>query len=253
VPGHVFGGWRIVAPLGRGGTAEVWRAVAADGREAALKLPIPALERRAGAADLLRREHELLRAVASEHIVASLGLVRHAGGTALALELLPHGDLVPLLGSPAKQWLRPLRAVVAAVAQLHRHGVAHGDLKARNVLFAADGTARLIDLTAARALHSRAVATTAAYSLPRHNETRGGEADCFALAALLYELVTGRSPYGSDGPQELGEAPPAVTASGPRGTRLAAAAVAALRAGGRLSQGVSYFEDVLESVEALPD
>ena len=39
--GEILGTWRAVEGLGRGGTAEVWRGVAPDGREAALKLLKP--------------------------------------------------------------------------------------------------------------------------------------------------------------------------------------------------------------------
>ena len=52
-----LGNWRAVELLGSGGTAEVWRAVAPDGREAALKLAKRELRRHPGANALLRREH----------------------------------------------------------------------------------------------------------------------------------------------------------------------------------------------------
>ena len=160
------GGWRVVALCGRGGTAEVWRAVARDGREAALKTLKPELQQRADACARLRGEFAVLQAVASPALVAPLELVELDDGPALALEYLPNGDLVSLLGAPARHWLPALRAVVAALTELHAYGVAHGDLKARNVLFARDQSARVIDLTAARAVDAPAARSTAAYSLP---------------------------------------------------------------------------------------
>ena len=51
-----LGTWRAVELLGSGGTAEVWRAVAPDGREAALKLVKRELRRHPGANALLRRD-----------------------------------------------------------------------------------------------------------------------------------------------------------------------------------------------------
>ena len=247
--GESLGTWHVLAPLGRGGTAEVWHAVGSDGREAALKLAKRELRRHAAANALIRREHAVLSTVASPHLVEPYELVDHDGAAVLVLEYLPHGDLVPLLGAPLQQWLPAFRAVVGALADLERHGLAHGDVKARNVLFAADGSARLADLTSARPLDAPSVVTTAAHSLPVHSGARARDADCFALAALLFELLTGGLPYGVGGVSDGGAELPEVSAV-PGTETLFAAAAAALRAHGRV-QGLSYFTDALESVRPL--
>ena len=245
--GERLGDWRAVARLGRGGTAEVWHAVASDGREAALKLVKQALRGHAAANALLRHEHAVLRKVASPHLVEPYALIEADDVAVLALEYLPHGDLVPLLGAPPRQWLPAFGAVMAALVDLERHGMAHGDVKARNVLFAADGTARLIDLTSARALDAPAAVTTAAYRPPAGSRVSARDADCFALGVLLFELVTARLPYGVAGATDGGlEPPPAAVRHAEAGPLLAAAAHV-LRAGGRV-EGLSYFTDVIESV-----
>jgi serine/threonine protein kinase len=247
--GATLGRWRIGALLGSGGSAEVWHAVATDGREAALKLPKREWRQKAAAHALLRREHELLLQLASPHLVEQYELIEHDGGVALALEYLPYGDLVPLLGAPVPAWLPAFRAVVGALGELERHGLAHGDVKARNVLFAADGTARLADLTSARPLDAPAVATTAAYGLPEGERASARQADCFALATLLYELITARLPYGPDG--GFGRAPlPLPAQPDAAAAPLLAAAVAALQSRGRVA-GLSHFVDVIESVHSV--
>jgi serine/threonine protein kinase len=246
--GATLGRWQVDAPLGSGGSAEVWHAVAPDGREAALKLPKLEWRQQPAAGELLRREHELLLQIASPHVVEAYELIEHDGVTALALEYLPHGDLVPLLGSPVQAWLPAFRVVVAALGELERHGFAHGDVKARNVLFAADGTARLTDFTAAGPLDAPARVTTAAYGLPDAARASACEADCFALATLLYELVTARLPYGRHGARggaPLRPPPSPDASAGP----LLAAAVAALQARGRVR--LSRFVDVIESVRSV--
>jgi serine/threonine protein kinase len=242
--------WHADALCGRGGTAEVWHAVAPDGREAALKRLKSELRRRARLQQQLRREYGLLRAVASPHLVQPLGLIERDDGPEIALEYLPNGDLVSLLGAPTRYWLPAIRSVVAAVAKLHEHGVAHGDLKARNVLFAADGGARLIDLMSARPVDAPAVRATAAYSLPVGTKTTARAADCFALAVLLHELVTARLPYGVDGPTRDCELRVAARPAEPAAARLLAAALAMLEAGGRVPLGLSCLADVIESVGA---
>ncbi len=244
-------GWRALELCGRGGTAEVWRAVATDGRTGVLKRLRPELRRHAAAGELLRREFALLRDAAGVGFVRPLELIECADGPALALEYLPHGDLVSLLGAPSRHWLPALRSVVAALHALHARGVAHGDVKARNVLFAADRSARLIDLTSTQASDAPARPATKAYSLPRGLRASAAEADCFAVAVLVHELVTARLPYGVQGPMDVrdiagGSARP-VDASA---ARLEGAARAMLEAGGGLPQGLSHFADVIESVSA---
>jgi serine/threonine protein kinase len=243
--------WRAVEVCGRGGTAEVWRAVGPQGQTAALKRLKPELRQRPDLVAMLRREYALLRSLASPQLVAPLALVELDDGPAIALEYLPNGDLVSLLGMPTKHWLPAFRDLVFALTGLHGSGVAHGDVKARNVLFAADHTARLIDLTAARAVDEPVVAATAAYRLPAgmHGSARAG--DCFALAALLFELTTARLPYGPEGAVRVREICPVARPAEPAARRLHGAAVAMLEAGGSLPQGLSYFADVIESVSAV--
>ncbi len=242
------GRWRLVELLGRGGSAEVWLAVDDSGREAALKLLRAELRAQSAAHDLIRREFDTLERVAHPHVVHALGVFEHAGADALALEFLPGGDLVSLLGEHPRSWLDAVRAVLEAMLHLHAHGIAHCDLKARHVLFAADGSVRIVDFSAARALDDvlRRGATTRAYE-PATPTRTARDSDCFAFAALLYELVAGRLPYGTQGPTSMGQRPTRGVAPDAVVGSLVAVAVAALEAGGQLKEGLSTFTDVIES------
>jgi serine/threonine protein kinase len=239
--GDDVGGWQLRELLGRGGSACVWHAVDGAGRVAALKIP------NADAADLLRHEHSLLAAFRHPNIVATFGIVSSDDRAALALEYLPGGDLVALTGGPPQHWLPALRDVWAALRGLHARGYAHCDVKARNVLFDTDDGARLIDFAAARPLDAplrRSIATAAC--TPAGASTSGRSADCFALAALAYELATGHLPYGATGARRHGEAPVAVPTAA-RGAPLLGLAADVLRAGGRVHDGLSVFADGIES------
>jgi serine/threonine protein kinase len=240
-----IGGWRLLEPLGAGGTATVWRATDAAGNEAALKV----LHERAD--DYLRREHDALERFRHRHVVRALGMVEDRRATALALEYLPGGDLVTLLGSDPRHWLGALRDTLTVLQHMHARGFAHCDLKARNVLFAADGGARLVDFASARPLDAglrRRIATAAC--TPAAAVTSGRAADCFAFAVLVHEALTGQLPYGADGMRGEGEPPRAAEAPGPATVPLLAAANEVLLAGGDVAGGLSVFGDVIESASA---
>jgi serine/threonine protein kinase len=237
-----LGPWRLLERLGCGGSATVWRATDAAGSEAALKV----LHERAD--DRLRREHDALRRFQHPRVVRSRGVVGDRRATALALEYLPGGDLVTLLGGDPSHWLGVLRDVLAASRRLHAHGFAHCDLKARNVLFAADGGTRLVDFASVRPLDAtlpRRLATAAC--TPAAAVTNGRAADCFAFAVLVYESLTGWLPYGIGGIRWHGEPPRAAVAPDPATAPLLAAANGVLLAGGELREGLSAFADVIES------
>ena len=245
--GDDFGAWRLCELLGSGGSARVWRAVDAAGRIAALKIP------NAHAVDVVNHEHAVLARGLHAGIVASFGIVPSHDRCALALEYLPGGDLVALAGSPPAHWLRPLRAVLVALRELHAHGYAHCDLKARNVLFASDDSPRLIDFAAARPIDAplrRSIATAACS--PAGPSASGRAADCFAFAALAHELATGRLPYGVTGPRWQGETPHGPAAL--QAASLTGVAADVMRANGRVREGLAVFADGIESAfEACPE
>lgn len=239
--------WRPIELLGRGGTAEVWRVADGAGREAVLKRARKEFLARPGLAAVLVAEYRWLETLKGEPFVAPLGFAEADGEALLALEYLPGGDLVSLLGARAVHWLSPLQTVARALVALHARGAAHADLKARHVLFAADGTARLIDLATVGPLDAPARPGTAAYR-PAGRGVTGLQADAFALAALVFELCFARLPYGPEGQSFEGEEPAALRAGDRCIAKLAATARHELAAGG--SRGLSPLLDVIESVRA---
>lgn len=209
-PGIRIGAYRVVELLGRGGMGEVYRAERADGQfeqQVAIKL----MRREVG--DRPQRFH------AERQILARLdhrniaGL--HDGGVAEDGRLFMVMDLV--LGQPITLWCRAHQstlverlqlfiAVCDAVAYAHRKLVVHRDLKPSNVFVTDDGEVKLLDFGVARLLdqtpneQTRHGALTPGYAAPE--QLTGGQittaTDVYALGMLLFELVTGANPWGSD-------------------------------------------------------
>ena len=240
--GDSVGAWRLCEPLGSGGSASVWRAEGPDGGSVALKFLRPAY------AALARHEHGVLAAVRHPNVVATHGLAAVPSGAALVLDYLPGGDFVALAGGPVARVLEALRGVVAALCATHARGYAHCDVKARNVLFAADDTPRLIDFAAARPLDAplRRDAATAA-ATPVGASSSGRTADAFAFAALVYEALTGVLPYGANGARWVGELPRPVPASSPAVAALLGRATDVLRSGGRAPEALRTLAHDIES------
>jgi len=255
-------GLRLETLLGEGGMSQVWRARTAAGNEVAVKFPKPSLSTTAGAGELVRREFRILHGLSHPHVVSELGLIDVGrGGPVLVTEYLGGGDLVPLAGAHPRHWVLAARDVARALAYIHEVGIVHRDVKARNVLLRHPRHAMLVDF----ALAAQPGATaprgggTVAYQSP---EQRRGAAssvadDVHAFAALCYELLTGRLPFGANPSLEalqrrVSLAVMPETESDPAFRALADLIVEGLDPASECCPGsIHPFLDVLESVTAV--
>lgn len=199
LPGH-----RLDRLLGRGGSGEVWLAWTAGSPPS----PVAIKRVRSGAppdaAVRLRAEAAVLASVDHPNLLRVLDVVADPPGVALVLPYAAGGSLRLLLdqvGSLDPGEVVALLAPVAdALAALHRHGLAHGDLTPDNVLLTGAGEPVVADVGVTRLLGAAAPGTvggTPAYLDPARVAGRadGAAADLFALAVIAYEALTGRLPH----------------------------------------------------------
>jgi serine/threonine protein kinase len=244
-------GIALVEELHVGAFVDVYRGRRAGGADVAVKLT-NVHGRQAGAAALVERERRVLEHIDHPHVVRVLGGAERDGAAVLALEYLPAGDLVPLGGASPRYWSAAALGVASALDSLHRAGVVHGDVKARNVRFDRSGRAKLIDFGSAVPIGRR---LPRGGRTPAHEPLRFAfeharpEQDVYAFAVLLYELVSGRLPFGAE-PARFAEPRP-LDDGGSRGLcAMAARVAAALRARNPTEIGTLLeFADVLESVQ----
>jgi eukaryotic-like serine/threonine-protein kinase len=204
------GQYRIVRLLGQGGFGFVYQAYdALLGEHVALKELIPPL---VGNEAVLRRflaEARATMRLAHDHIVRTHNVFSEGSHYYISMECMAAGSLEDRLKSdgalPVGQALAIATAICSALSYAHRRGIVHCDLKPANILFAADGTAKVADFgiahisgeTATRTWQTPSgfVAGTLPYMSPEQAEgvRHDPRIDVYAAGAVLYRMLTGRT------------------------------------------------------------
>lgn len=214
----------ILAPLGSGGFGAVWRVRDLQlGREVALKMLHPRVARDVAAVARFRREATLAAQLAHPAIVPIFDFEERGGTSWYTMELAEGGsvaDLVKRAGPrPLREVAPQVEFVLEGLAAAHAVGVVHRDLKPENLLIDRYRRWRVADFGIASALGEEVAGNsgTPAFAPPEQllGEAQGPPADVFALAAIVYAVLTGRPPFpGGDGPAVLAAqlaAPPDVS------------------------------------------
>jgi serine/threonine-protein kinase len=207
------GRYRRLRRLGTGGMARV--LLAEDevlGREVAVKqLPSEAPEE---ALRRFRREARLGASLNHPNVVAIYDTVSDEDAVLIVMEFVDGESLAERLQrEPLDQStsLTLLAQIASALDHAHEQGVVHRDVKPSNILIAEDGTAKLADLGIATAVDATAITGsgnvigTLAYIAPERLRGEGGDtaADVYSLAAVAFELLSGRRAHPEKTPDQL--------------------------------------------------
>ncbi|WP_035742579.1 serine/threonine-protein kinase, partial [Parafrankia elaeagni] len=147
-------------------------------------------------------EARMLAKLDHPHVVRVFNYVEAEGLCLVVMELLAGGTLTRRrAGMGPQQACAVGLAVAAALEHAHGRGVLHRDIKADNILFAADGTPKVGDFGIAKLFDGSAtasqVAGTPMYMAPE--QIQGGRltaaTDLYALGVVLYRLLTGSPPF----------------------------------------------------------
>jgi len=226
-PGTRIGAYEVLAPLGRGGMGEVYRARDAKlGRDVAMKV-LPA----AWLADPDRRgrfdrEARTLASLNHPHIGAIYGFEDSGDVRALVLELVEGPTLAERIARgplPVRETMEIAAQIADALDAAHERGIVHRDLKPANVKVTPDGRVKVLDFGLAKlavedgapelsqsptmtVAHTAGgvLLGTAAYMSPE--QARGlvvdKRADIWAFGCVLYEMLTGRAAFARATPTD---------------------------------------------------
>src|SRR4051794_2719606 len=209
------GRYKIVRKLGSGGMADVYLAEDQElGRRIAIKILNDRHANDEQFIERFRREAKNAAALNHPNIVSIYDRGEAEDTYYIAMEYLDGRTLKELVvgrgPAPVNVAVEYARQILSALRFAHRHGIVHRDIKPHNVLVDREGRVKVTDFGIARAGTSQmteagSIVGTAQYLSPE--QARGTEvdqrSDLYSLGVVLYELLTGQTPFDGDTPVEI--------------------------------------------------
>ncbi len=219
--------YELLGIVGEGGMAVTYRARDTSlNREVAVKVLRTQFVGDAEFVERFRREAQAAAGLSHPNIAAVYDIGRQGNMPFIVMELVDGLDLAQVLKADGPlaiaQAVKLALQIAEALKQAHALGVVHRDIKPGNILLSNDqvkvtdfGIART--LSAERLTADQAILGTASYLSPEQarGEAAGPTSDLYALGAVMFELLTGRTPFHAETPvavavkqiQERPEAP----------------------------------------------
>jgi serine/threonine-protein kinase len=219
--------YRLVALIGEGGMAAVYRAVDTRlGRNVAVKVLHPEYARDQPFLQRFQQEAEFAASLgAHPNIVAIYDIGQDDAVHYIVMELVEGRDLKDIIRERAplevSEAFSIARQVASALDFAHKRGLVHRDIKPQNIMVTDAGVAKVTDFGIARSLSASQltrtgmVIGTAHYFAPEQAQgmPAAPASDIYSLGIVLYEMVTGHLPFDADSPiavamQHLHSEPP---------------------------------------------
>ena len=217
------GRYRLDELLGQGGMGVVFRAtdLQMPGVHVAIKLLKPEFRQMPELLNVLRESVRKVRSLPHPNIASVYSLDSDGQSDFVIMELLQGQTLQALLdgeyarGLPIGMARTLVGDLCSALAYAHDHSVIHSDIKPSNIIVTPSGRAKLFDFDIARVLRgpvgyfdaSQVDAMTCAYSSIEmaRGERPDPRDDVYALACVIYEMLTGTHPFGGVSASEAHE------------------------------------------------
>jgi tetratricopeptide (TPR) repeat protein/predicted Ser/Thr protein kinase len=217
IRGQVLAGrYEILEPLGEGGMGAVYRVYDRKlEEEVALKLIRPDIAADRRAIERFQNEIKISRKITHKNVCRMHDLGEAEGISFITMEYVRGEDLKSLLHRtktlPVGTALSIARQVADGLSEAHGMGVVHRDLKPGNIMIDKDGNAKIMDFGIARSLLSKGltgegtIIGTPEYMSPEQVEGKPADArsDLYTLGIILFEMVTGQTPFEGDTPLSI--------------------------------------------------
>lgn len=201
-PQQTIGPYQLETALGQGGMGQVYRAWDQRlQRRVALKF---LHAHRPDQAQAMLHEARMIATLNHPHIMQIYDILQEGERSVLVLEWVDGVNLRQLQGQrplPPFQAYHYGRQILQAISAAHRLGIIHGDLKAENIMVNNEGQIKVLDFGLARQRQlsdepARNAGTSRCMSPEQiQGHELDGRADLFSFGVLLYEMLSGQSPF----------------------------------------------------------
>jgi len=209
--------YEIIEELGKGGMGKVYRVE--DKRlnqEIALKLIKPEVAKNKKTIQRFRNELTTARMITHKNVCRMFDLGEAEGAHFITMEYIRGEDLKSFIRRAAPlstaRTLSIAKQVCEGLAEAHKLGVIHRDLKPQNIMIDKQGNTRIMDFGIARSLKGKGITGagvmigTPEYMSPEQVEGKDVDqrSDIYSLGVILYEMATGQVPFEGDTPFTIG-------------------------------------------------
>lgn len=214
--GKTLGNYHVVAPIGAGGMATVYRGYQPSlGRQVAIKVLASEWTRDPLFRERFSREARAIAQLSHPNIlpVYDSGEDKETGALYFVMQLVEGGTLAHRMGQAldVQAAVRITAQVARALDYAHKRGLVHRDVKPANVLLTPEGHPLLADFGIARLMEGTHLTQTGAslgtpsYMSPEQAQGSPVDhrADIYALGVMAYEMLTGQLPFRADTPVGL--------------------------------------------------
>jgi serine/threonine protein kinase len=205
--------YEIIEPLGQGGMGKVFKAYDRKvGEVVALKLIRPEISVNDKAIERFRNELKFARKISHRNVCRMHDMGEEGFFRYITMEYVSGEDLKRFIRRAgtlsAGKAVHIAKQVGEGLAEAHRLGVVHRDLKPQNIMIDQDGNAHIMDFGIARFADAEGMTGsgvmigTPEYMSPEQAELKDvdARADIYSLGVALYEMVSGRVPFEGETP-----------------------------------------------------